>query len=73
MIEAEDLKSGGRLLYRVLYKRSRERSKTPQNAMLQPLSHNNIRKTGSIRNWQAGSSSLPVGSIFEQCLCRFHA
>jgi len=50
MTEAEDLKSAGRLLYKVLYKRSPECSKTPQNAMLQLLSHNNIRKTGSIRD-----------------------
>ena len=58
-----DLKSAGHSSLQVLYKRSPECSKTPQNALLQPLSHNNIRKTESIRNRQVSGSSPLVGSI----------
>jgi hypothetical protein len=59
-----DRKSAGQPAVQILYKGSPECSKTPQNALLQPLSHNNIRKTGSIRNRQVTSSTLVVGSIF---------
>ena len=61
--EPADLKSAGHSAVQVLYKRSPECSKTPQNALLQSLSHNNIRKTGSIRNRQVSGSSPLVGSI----------
>src|SRR5882762_2794864 len=63
MTKLADLKSAGQPAVQILYKRSPERTKTPQNALLQPLSHNNIRKTGSIRNRQVTSSTLVVGSI----------
>jgi hypothetical protein len=68
-----DLKSAGHSPVQVLYKRSPECSKTPQNALLQPLSHNNIRKTGSIRNRQVTSSTLVVGSIFSNTCDQFTA
>jgi hypothetical protein len=58
-----DLKSAGHSAVQVLYNRSPECSKTPQNALLHSLSHNNIRKTGSIRNRQVIGSSPIVGSI----------
>jgi hypothetical protein len=58
-----DLKSAGQAAVQVLYKRSPECSKTPQNALLQSVSHNNIRKTGPIRNRQVCGSSPLVGSI----------
>jgi hypothetical protein len=50
MTEPADLKSAGHSAAQVLYKPSPECSKTPRNALLQSLLHNNIRKTGSIRN-----------------------
>jgi hypothetical protein len=52
-----NLKSAGHAAVQVLYKCSPECSKTPQNALLQSLLHNNIRKTGSIRNRQVIGSS----------------
>ncbi len=63
MTKPADLKSAGQPAVQILYKRSPECSKTPQNALQQPLSHNNIRKTGSIRNRQVIGSSPIVGSI----------
>ena len=55
-----------RLVHRavqLLYKRSQKRLKTAQNALVHSLSHNNIRKTGSIRNRQVSGSSPLVGSM----------
>jgi hypothetical protein len=46
MTRPADPKSAGQPAVQILYERSPECSKTPQNAVLQPLSHNNIRK-----NW----------------------
>jgi hypothetical protein len=69
---AADLKSADQSAVQILYKRSPECSKTPQNALLSPLSHNNIRKTGSIRNRQVTSSTLVVGSIFSRVYRSVH-
>ena len=71
MTKPTDLKSAGHSAVQVLYKRSPQCSKIPQNALLQPLSHNNIRKTGSIRNRQVISSSLIVGSTIHASVCDF--
>jgi hypothetical protein len=71
--KAADLKSAGHAAVQVLYKRSPECSKTPQNALLQTLSHNNIRKTGSIRNRQVSGSSPLVGSILSSTCDQFTA
>src|SRR6185437_16339257 len=46
----------------LLYNGSPEHPKTPQNALVRSLSHNNIRKTGAIRNRQVIGASPIVGS-----------
>src|SRR5579863_1446240 len=63
-----DLKSAGTTAVQLLYKRSPECSKTPQNTLLQSIPHNNIRKTGSIRNRQVSGSSPLVGSSLSTAL-----
>ena len=68
MTKPADLKSAGQPAVQVLYKRSPECSKTPQNALLRSISHNNIRKTGSIRNRQVSGSSPLVGPILFRTL-----
>jgi hypothetical protein len=68
-----DLKSAGHSAVQILYKLSPECSKTPQNTLLKPLSHNNIRKTGSIRNRQVTSLTLVVGSILSITCDQFTA
>jgi hypothetical protein len=73
MTGSADLKSAGHSAVQILYKLSPECSKTPQNTLLQPLSHNNIRKTGSIRNRQVTSSILVVGSILSITCDQFTA
>src|SRR6266853_5224008 len=61
------------LLYQVLYKWLTECSKTPQNALLSSPSHNNMRKTGSVRNRQVSGSSPLVGSILSILTSHFTA
>ena len=68
-----DLKSAGHSTVQVLYNWSPECSKTPQNALLQPISHNNIRKTGSIRNRRVSCSSPKAAALFQKRTDQFSA